>query len=185
MSEKSQTTGDGISRRTVTKAMAWAVPAIAVAAPIPAFAASGPPPTVTVGPALKWPGASCTNEPGAPLDANKAYMFTFHVDNTTSSVIYIYGVTLTTSSGITFSVYGADPAFGTPIAPGDSVCLHVWANSSDSGNINFDAHAEISWGHNWPGPDPDNHAPVTKDWHVSSTPTPTSAGYGQCGYPPC
>jgi len=30
----------GISRRTVTKAMAWAVPAVAVAAPAPAFAAS-------------------------------------------------------------------------------------------------------------------------------------------------
>ena len=31
----------GISRRTVTKAMAWAVPVIAVAAPVPAFAVSG------------------------------------------------------------------------------------------------------------------------------------------------
>ena len=48
----------GISRRTVTKAMAWAVPAIAIAAPAPAFAISGEPPTVTIGQACKLPGNS-------------------------------------------------------------------------------------------------------------------------------
>lgn len=32
----------GVSRRTVTKAMAWAVPAVAVAASVPVAAASGP-----------------------------------------------------------------------------------------------------------------------------------------------
>ena len=53
----------GVSRRTVTKAMAWAVPVIAIATPVPAFAASGGPPGVAVGVACKLPGdsqASCS-----------------------------------------------------------------------------------------------------------------------------
>ncbi len=45
MTEHNQLDGapdnSGVSRRTVTKAMAWAVPVIAIAAPVPAFAASG------------------------------------------------------------------------------------------------------------------------------------------------
>lgn len=40
MSDLEQPQPSGVSRRTVTKAMAWAVPAIALAAPVPAFAAS-------------------------------------------------------------------------------------------------------------------------------------------------
>lgn len=51
---------NGVSRRTVTKAMAWAVPAAAVAAavPAPAFAASPPCVLVTLGGnACKWPGS--------------------------------------------------------------------------------------------------------------------------------
>ena len=52
-------TSEGISRRTVTKAMAWAVPAIAVAAPVPAFAASGETIIITPGTACKAPGNSC------------------------------------------------------------------------------------------------------------------------------
>lgn len=47
-----------ITRRTVTKAMAWAVPVIAVAAPVPAYAASGPPVLVASGAACKLPGNS-------------------------------------------------------------------------------------------------------------------------------
>lgn len=52
---------DSISRRTVTKAMAWAVPAVAVAATVPLAAAS---PIVTVtdaGDACKLPGNSCSS----------------------------------------------------------------------------------------------------------------------------
>ncbi|BDZ64692.1 hypothetical protein [Agromyces mangrovi Wang et al. 2018] len=47
----------GISRRTVTKAMAWSVPAVAVAASVPAYAAS--PGIITLdGRACKLPGNS-------------------------------------------------------------------------------------------------------------------------------
>lgn len=44
MTQNDQATG--ISRRTVTKAMAWAVPAIAVVAAVPAHAASNEPPVI-------------------------------------------------------------------------------------------------------------------------------------------
>ncbi|WP_344737751.1 hypothetical protein [Microbacterium awajiense] len=44
MSDLEQPEEKGLSRRTVTRAMAWSVPAIAIAAPVPAFAASVPPP---------------------------------------------------------------------------------------------------------------------------------------------
>ena len=54
----------GVSRRTVTKAMAWSVPAIALAVPAPAYAASPPcVPIITFGPtSCKCPGQS-TGDP--------------------------------------------------------------------------------------------------------------------------
>ncbi|QMU97407.1 hypothetical protein FVO59_09400 [Microbacterium esteraromaticum] len=52
MSENEQT---GISRRTVTKAMAWAVPAVAVASTVP-FAAASYVPVELTGIACKEPG---------------------------------------------------------------------------------------------------------------------------------
>jgi hypothetical protein len=52
----------GVSRRTVAKAMAWSVPAIALAAPAPAYAASCIP-VITFGPSsCKCPGQS-TGDP--------------------------------------------------------------------------------------------------------------------------
>ncbi|REJ08025.1 hypothetical protein DY023_01815 [Microbacterium bovistercoris] len=59
MSESNQT--DGISRRTVTKAMAWAVPAVAVASTIPMAAASEIITVSEAGDACKLPGGSCNN----------------------------------------------------------------------------------------------------------------------------
>jgi hypothetical protein len=53
----------GVSRRTVTKAMAWSVPAIALAVPAPAYAASPCIPVVTLGNlSCKCPGQS-TGDP--------------------------------------------------------------------------------------------------------------------------
>ena len=67
----------GVSRRTVTKAMAWAVPVIAIATPVPAFAASGGPPGVAVGVACKLPGGSPgelpTRSPASPASAERGF----------------------------------------------------------------------------------------------------------------
>ncbi|MFY9714076.1 MAG: hypothetical protein WAK00_11440 [Microbacterium sp.] len=54
----SETGKDGISRRTVTKAMAWAVPAVAVASTVPIAAASCIPEIFLGGGSCKCPGQS-------------------------------------------------------------------------------------------------------------------------------
>jgi hypothetical protein len=77
MSELEQPTPSGISRRTVTKAMAWAVPVVAVAAPVPAFAGASQGTVTLTGEACKLPGNS-----SAPYDTNGA-VYLFRVTNTT------------------------------------------------------------------------------------------------------
>ena len=62
----------GISRRTVTKAMAWAVPVIAVAAPVPAFAVSGG--------IIEFSGDGC-KLPGNSQDFYKGYIFRMTAQN--------------------------------------------------------------------------------------------------------
>jgi hypothetical protein len=63
----------GISRRTVTRAIAWAVPVIAVAAPVPAFAASQA--------ALGLTGDAC-KLPGNSDSRFKGYVFGVTAQNT-------------------------------------------------------------------------------------------------------
>lgn len=106
MTEQAQS---GISRRTLAKGAAWAVPAAAVAAATPAMAASGRGPTVTVLAACKQPGGSCVKD-GFP---KFGYTFTVRIDNPTAQPIYIYTSTtitpgpllfITDSGGVSFSL---------------------------------------------------------------------------------
>lgn len=76
----------GISRRTVTKAMAWAVPVIAVAAPVPAFAASQG--------SLTLAGTGC-KLPGNSNSTYKGYAFRLSVSNTTNAPITINIISIT------------------------------------------------------------------------------------------
>src|SRR6478609_11913867 len=78
MSENEEQPTGGISRRTVTKAMAWAVPAIAIAAPVPAFAASGG--------SFNLSGLGC-KLPGNSNSIYKGYAFRLSISNTTNSSI--------------------------------------------------------------------------------------------------
>jgi len=80
MSELDQQPAGGISRRTVTKAMAWSIPAIAIAVPAPAFAASGG--TLTLG------GTGC-KLPGNSNSVYKGYAFDLSASNTTNSPVTI------------------------------------------------------------------------------------------------
>jgi hypothetical protein len=84
----------GISRRTVTKAMAWAVPVIAIASPVPAFASSGNVTINNVG-ACKSPGQG-QNCP----DWDKGYIVGFSVTNTHTHSIQITFTDLVMSAGI-------------------------------------------------------------------------------------
>ena len=62
MTETKNSESAGVSRRTVTKAMAWAVPAVAVAATVPVASASGIPELTQSERSCKCPGQSTPNE---------------------------------------------------------------------------------------------------------------------------
>lgn len=70
----------GVSRRTVAKAMAWSVPAVALAVPAPAYAASPGIITLT--------GAGC-KLPGNSSPIYKGYAFRATISNTTNAAISI------------------------------------------------------------------------------------------------
>ncbi|SFR90978.1 hypothetical protein SAMN04487846_0505 [Microbacterium sp. cf046] len=145
----------GVSRRTVTKAMAWAVPAIAIAAPVPAFAASGGPPGVAVGQGCKLPGNSQANAcaaifAGIPgLDAAKAFAIPLLITNNTSKPIVLKpSITISNvSSGLGFDVKGVNPPYCTVIPVGGSVKVIVYANSDNSANQAVTFDLTIPWGH--------------------------------------
>ncbi|WP_353953343.1 hypothetical protein V6K52_07970 [Knoellia sp. S7-12] len=75
-----------ISRRTIAKGAAWAIPAVPLVVATPAYASSGGGPTGVFIDACKQPGASCRNDFGFI----KGYTFTFSITNPTAETIYIY-----------------------------------------------------------------------------------------------
>lgn len=72
-----ESTSSGISRRTLAKGAAWAVPAVALASTVPAYAASGED-CVTVG----YAGGACKRPGNSEKDAPKAYELGFVFTNT-------------------------------------------------------------------------------------------------------
>ncbi|MGN6219649.1 MAG: hypothetical protein ACTHNQ_09095 [Microbacterium sp.] len=147
----------GISRRTVTKAMAWAVPAIAIAAPAPAFAVSGEPPTVLIGNPCKLPGNSasgCSDVfAGCPgLDPDKAYAFPIRIYPGDDQTIYVTNVVINVTSSSEALAFGiaCSPDYCQPITPGPGgyIDLLVYANSTNSNsNITATLTATVTWGH--------------------------------------
>lgn len=87
MREFEQQPEGGVSRRTVTKAMAWSIPVVAIAAPVPAFAASGG--------ILNFAGTGC-KLPGNSNSIFKGYVFLLSVVNNTNSniVLNVTNITL-------------------------------------------------------------------------------------------
>jgi len=105
----------GVSRRTVTKAMAWAVPAIAVATAAPAFAASPTCVTIELGPeACKVPGQS---EEQTPWFYHLQVCFMNTCTSGGDIEVVIDGAV--TVSGVVVPNFG-----GTfQLSPGEEVCL--------------------------------------------------------------
>lgn len=128
----------GISRRTVTKAMAWAVPAVAVAAQVPIVAAS---PIVTVsqaGAACKLPGNSC-----APT-WSKGYLQPLTICNNSNQ-----SITVTIDSPSTLKINGVDMAFDavpTSFTLASKGCQRVILNLNLQDNS---SNASISGALNW------------------------------------
>lgn len=173
MNEQEQSAG--ISRRTVTKAMAWAVPAIAVAAPIPAFAASGPKPHLEHGPACKAPGGSVN----CPVGEFKfGYGVPVTITNTDNVPVYITAIDITHQIPDS-PVFHAGSSIGLPVTvpaavdgvPGE-VSFYFRAVSVNSANVkNGTLQFSASWGHESDGSDHDHDAdPLTFIVHWDDTP---------------
>ena len=167
-----------ISRRTIAKGAAWAVPTVPlVVATTPAYASSGGGPKGTFQRACKQPGNSC-----APFGFTKGYSFLITITNPTNKPIYVYTatgalapvfiVTTSSTSGVTFS-FGdavqyipAVPPAGPTFAPlGDSVLIPangsiqiiIDATSNNSANFTASGTIFLAWGHTpIPGSDPDH-----------------------------
>ncbi|RXZ46233.1 hypothetical protein [Agromyces binzhouensis] len=179
----------GVSRRTVAKAMAWSVPAVALAVPAPAYAASGPPPEVLVGVACKLPGASADKKcadlfAGLPgLDPEKAFAIPLLITNNTSKTIVLKPSISIISSGLPFNVVGVIPDYCTDILPGESVKVIVYANSDNSANQSVDLAITIPWGHDCADTD---HAPIViPSFTVDAFPPRSSKVPFPTGAPTC
>lgn len=179
-----------ISRRTIAKGAAWAIPAVPLVVATPAYAASGGGPTVVLGDACKLPGNSCGNV------FVKGYIFDVSITNNTDKPIYIYDeagyeIIFTENSAdidlfFQAAVYATDPN-GTPappnvgdvvtfpvlLQPGDSIALIF--NAGENGNSqnvqNLTVGLSIPWGHTEdPNVEPDQHPPVVDSKTYPSTP---------------
>jgi len=103
----------GVSRRTVTKAMAWAVPAIALAAPAPASAASPCTPVISFG------GTSCKC-PGSSTGVDFGYILQFCVTLANQCALPPGGLVATITNIVNNS---GKPV--VPVTPGVSYPIHV------------------------------------------------------------
>lgn len=152
--ETDQPEPTGVSRRTVAKAMAWAVPVIAIASPAPAFAVSGDAPTVCPGVGCKLPGSSCLEAFGV-LDGSKGFAFPLQITNNDDLPIVIQSISMDgTIGGKTFDSVGFSQ---NPIAPGATVTIIWYANGSNSTQEGGSATIVVEWGHDLLD---DDHSPI-------------------------
>lgn len=162
MVDNATNTSEGISRRTVTKAMAWAVPAIAIAAPVPAFAASGETPVIETGAACKAPGNSCN-----PIV--KGYSVPATIYNPDNIDVWVTAVAINVNtSGINFGL-NPIPALPWFIPAGGSLNVNFNATSGNSANLDFELGFLVTWGHESDGSDTD-HDPIQVTVFVPATP---------------
>ncbi|WP_457100824.1 hypothetical protein [Microbacterium sp. P5_E9] len=140
----------GVSRRTVTKAMAWAVPVIAVSAAVPAYAASQV--------AFTFNGLGC-KLPGNSNSTYKGYAFQVQIKNTGTVAIVINiisiklnGESLGSAALVNLGVDPLDPATidANPItlAPGESIAngALLTSNAASSSNGTLEIKYTINGG---------------------------------------
>lgn len=179
----------GPSRRTVVKGAAWSVPAIMVAGAVPAVAASGSGPDPFIGVACKLPGQSAGSNcaevfAGIPgLDPTKAFAIPLLITNSTSKAIVLKPSITISSSGLPFTVQGVIPDYCTPIAPGDSVKVIVYANSDNSANQDVTLSFTVPWGHDCA--DTDHDPIVVPNIYIPSFPPCSSRVPFPTGAPTC
>ena len=137
MSEIEPQQPSGISRRRVTQGVAWAVPAIAIAAPVPAFAGASQGILTLEGTGCKLPGNSNATY--------KGYAFNLTATNPRSDVAYCIKINSVTLNGdnlgsatVVNLATGACAILGNPfcVPPGATLpdLAIVTANAGSSSN---------------------------------------------------
>lgn len=141
MVDNDATPSDGISRRTVTKAMAWAIPAMTVAATVPIAAASEIVTVSEAGDACKLPGNSCAPQ------WSKGYLQPLDICNNDDSATIT--VTITTPATLLFN--GTSTEF-TPVPSqfvvGPNDCQRVILNlnlQDNSQNSSISGTLDWTW----------------------------------------
>jgi hypothetical protein len=146
----------GVSRRTVAKAMAWSVPAVALAVPAPAYAASPCTPIISFGPtSCKCPGQS-TGDP---------WGFYLNICATDAA-----GCDLPEGTTITITGVWSITAGGTELvpAPGNSVPFDLVVGSCSGERL-------------WFGTNSGNFLYVTYEYNGVSGQTPNIDSPPECG----
>ncbi|WP_404381889.1 hypothetical protein LL946_14635 [Knoellia locipacati] len=172
-----------ISRRTIAKGAAWAIPAVPLVVATPAYAASGGGPTIVLGDACKLPGNSCGNV------FVKGYIFDVTITNNTDKDIYLYNetgylitfaedapaITLFFQAAIIATGPNAGDVVTFPylLEPGESIALIF--NAGENGNSqnvqDITVTISVPWGHTEdPNLEPDNHPPAVDTATYPSTP---------------
>lgn len=154
----------GVSRRTVVKGAAWAVPAITVASAVPAVAASGTVTFTNLSLACKLPGGSCDKP---PINVKKGYRVAMTVCNTVTgnpgNVTVTFPTTLTgtlcgvsktwiikpnplvlTQTGcntVVLSLDGEDDSANCPISGSTTFTWSAQNGLTGSGTLTFSAAA--------------------------------------------
>jgi hypothetical protein len=160
-----------ISRRTIAKGAAWAIPAVPLVVATPAYATSSGGPTGVITNACKQPGESCFKQYGFV----KGYTFLATITNPTAVDLYIYPKVdgtldpyFAVTSSVPFSYSTArlytGGAIGAPlptallIPAGGSVQIIINAGTnSNSANTDAIGRLVIAWGHTQTqGGDPDH-----------------------------
>ena len=160
-----------VSRRTIAKGAAWAIPAVPLVVATPAYATSAGGPNGVITNACKQPGSSCQNQYGFV----KGYTFLVTINNPTAVNLYVYPTVdgtldpfFVVTSSVPFSYSTARKftggAIGVPLAAaelvpaGGSIQIIVNAGTnSNSANTDAVGRLVMAWGHTvTQGADPDH-----------------------------
>lgn len=134
MNELEDNASNGISRRTVTKAMAWAVPAIAVAVSVPTVAAS--PRCIDSG--ICFGGVKIGKDCGGGPNTRKYWACVTFTNNSVVDVTVSFNFVLVTSANGSFNFAG-----GGLVGANATGCflVEVFGEISNCSNGNYAAFA--------------------------------------------